>query len=49
MYVATDGVKSGVRFNIRPQAGRIRAFRCKMVGITAHNLFIMKDMCQVQL
>ena len=42
MYVATDRVKSGVRFNIRPQAERIRAFWCKMVGIIAHILFIMK-------
>jgi hypothetical protein len=36
MYVATDRVKSGVRFNIRPQAGCIRAFWCAMVGIIAH-------------
>jgi hypothetical protein len=43
MYVFTDRVKSGVLFNIRPQAGCIRAFWCKMMGIIAHILFIMKD------
>jgi hypothetical protein len=43
MYVATDRVRSGVRFNIRPQAGCIRAFWCNILGIIAHILFIMED------
>jgi len=42
-YVATDRLKSVEHFNIRPQAESIRAFWCKMLGIIAHILFIMKD------
>lgn len=49
MCVATVRVKSGVRFDMCPLAGYIRAFWCKVVGIITHILFIMKDMCQVQL
>ena len=43
MCVATNRVKSGLHFNIRHQAGCIRAFWCKMVGIIARLFLIMKD------